>query len=475
MKLDTQKDERNRIIKLIEYTLTNRDLELECLFTNNNNSATQSTTQNTITHSNFIDLLKRFKSDPNYDIKTLTRLDISFDDNKSKYAGTRISIKGDGAVSSFCNTENLAHILNSTDFETKKRIHNTKTSTHANSANSPNAIISAINIPNYNIKFNIKEETNFNNDNERIKDIIQNLPTELKYYRQKKTFTFIKKTQDFKIDISIVKSSTLIDRVLTVEQIIKENLSVNSFNIVKPSNITTPFNIWWKSMLNNKSASVTVRNTNMYYKNIKDSNVFNAMPLYDVEIEYIYNKTTSKPTFKNVNDNNVFLETQFKNYFKIIGAVTQTIQKTNFIMSNSEKYNVIKQFTDVVVNSVDEKLISAYSQNTLNHHQHKPQHQQQQQQHPHPQNPHRRQHNHHGGKRKGNINDDGDIDFSRDYDNNSDGNDGIDGSYGSDSSDGSDGDAGSDAGSDSVCDTVCFVLRATGFCLVLGAGAGVRI
>ena len=39
MKLDTQKDERNRIIKLIEYTLTNRDLELECLFTNNNNSS----------------------------------------------------------------------------------------------------------------------------------------------------------------------------------------------------------------------------------------------------------------------------------------------------------------------------------------------------------------------------------------------------------------------------------------------------
>ena len=74
------------------------------------------------------------------------------------------------------------------------------------------------------MKFNLKTEKNFNNDEARINDIIRDWSDLMKNYRYKKTFSFVKKTGDFQIDVSIVKSSSSIDRFLTVKEVKDMNL-----------------------------------------------------------------------------------------------------------------------------------------------------------------------------------------------------------------------------------------------------------
>ena len=74
--------------------------------------------------------------------------------SKSKYKDVRIAIKSHGAIKMFCNNENLSTIRNSVKFETKQLI---------------KGVLNRVNIPNYNIKFNLKSERNFNNDEAKRK------------------------------------------------------------------------------------------------------------------------------------------------------------------------------------------------------------------------------------------------------------------------------------------------------------------
>jgi hypothetical protein len=337
IRLDTQTNQKEKLLEILGNAIDNDELELECLFNNSSNKTNYS-----VSHSNFMSVLKRFKNNLDYDAKTNTRLAITFP-RSSKLNDTRILIKGTGAINSFCNNESISNILNSVDFETKK-----KATTRIN-----NLII-----PNYNIKFNIKEEQNFNNDDARIKDIIREWTNEVKNYRYKKTFSFIKKSGDFQIDISIVKSSTNIDRFITVEEVIKNNL----FRAVsKPDDIRMHFSDWWKSIENKPNEKVMVRNGDNYYKTIKESNVFTNAPTYEIEVEYIHNKTTTKPKFKNLDAKKEYLNKEFIGFFRIIGSILQCIQGSNFIISNEEKIDVAKQFTKVVVSSVNETMINIHS------------------------------------------------------------------------------------------------------------------
>lgn len=331
IRLDSHTNEKEQILEILNIAIENDELELECLFNNSSNRSYYS-----VSHENFMSILKRFKKHPEFDVKTNTRLAVSFPRN-SKLNDTRVLIKGTGAINSFCNNEGLSQILNSVDFETKTRTR-----------------FPSIIIPNYNIKFNIKKETNFNNDEERVKNIIREWPNEVKNYRYKKTFSFIKKTGDFQIDISIVKSSISIDRFITVDEVIKNNLLRS---VVKPVDTKTNFMSWWKSIENKPNEKVMVRSGDNYFKNIKESSVFTNTPTYEVEAEYIHNKTTAKPKFKNLDAKKDYIQKEFIGLFRVIGSVLQCIQGSSFIISNQEKAEVIKQFSKVVVNSVNENTI----------------------------------------------------------------------------------------------------------------------
>lgn len=365
IRLDTQTNQKAQILELLGNALDNDSLELECSFNNSD-----SKNNYTVTHDNFMSILKRFKNNPDFETKTISKLVIAFP-RKSKFTDIRMTINGVGAINSFCNTENLTPILNSVNFEYKQR---------------SNTRINRLIIPNYNIKFNIKDEQNFNNDEAKIKDIIHDWNDNLKNYRYKKTFSFIKKTGDFQIDISIVKNSTTIDRFITVEEVIKNNML--NF-VVKPDNVKMHFSAWWKTIEHKPHEKVMIRDGENYFENIKTSKVFDNLAHYEVEIEYIHNKTTTKPTFKNAELKKTYLNTEFTNFFRIIGSVLQCIQGSSFIISNEEKLTVKKAFTKVVIDSIDESFINISHQDAPRDLQYR----------------HEKQH---GGY---NINTDGDIEF----------------------------------------------------------------
>jgi len=334
IRLDKQSNQKDKIVELIAYTIDNPELELECLINNSPNKY-----KPTITHDNFIAIIKRFKGHPDFNTKAITKLNISFA-NQSKYKDVRIAVNGTGAVNTYCNNENLNVIRNSVDFEVKEYA---KTRIHR------------VDIPNYNIKFNLKSERNFNNDENRIKELLRDISVEHKQYRYKKTFSFIKKTGDFSIDVSIVMSSIQEDKYLTVKEVKEQDL----FNsIVKPDTVKTQFVVWWKSIENNPNERVLVRSYNNSFTNIKDSRVFTNIPLYEVEIEYIKNKTTDKPRFKNITDRQAYIANEFTNFFKHIGCVLQCVNGSFYILSNEEKYDVKKNVIKVIENSITDSILA---------------------------------------------------------------------------------------------------------------------
>ena len=273
IRLDSSKREKENILETIARAIEDPELELECLLIN-----PISPTKSSITHDNFIAIIKRYKSSPEFDSSDNTRLTISLPNNQ-KHKNVRILIKGSASINSYCNNENIKLIRNSVDFEDKSKV-------------------SSLLISNYDIKFNLKHEQNFNNDEPRINDLLRELSNEKKHYRYKKTFSFEKKTKDFRIDVSIVKSSSSNSdnmRYITVKEV-HDNKLYSS--VKKPDNVKTQFSIWWKTIQSNLNEKVQVDAEESNYKNIKDSAVFTNKPSYEVEVEYVKNKYINKPKFK---------------------------------------------------------------------------------------------------------------------------------------------------------------------------------
>lgn len=343
IRLDSRASEKEQIFELIDSAINNRDYELECLFNNSNFRANFRASGNKsyyhINHANFMSILKRFKSHPEFEVKTQSRLAITFPDSNLMMRGVRVLIKGQGAINAYCNSDSFAAILNSVDMEMKTR---------------PKTRLVSLEIPNYNIKFNLKQEVNFNNNTSRVRDIQREWSNVMKNYRYKKTFSFIHKGGDFQVDVSIVKASISIDRFITVDEVIKNNL-IRS--VVKPRDVRVGFGSWWRSIENRPDEKVLVRNGSDFFKNIKESGVFNSAPTYEVEVEYIHNKRGDKPHFKNSDAKKEYLTHEFQKFFRYIGAVLQSIQGSNYILSNEESAIVRRNFSKVVIDSLTEDLL----------------------------------------------------------------------------------------------------------------------
>jgi len=339
IRLDSRASQKEQIFELIGSAIDNKDYELECLFKNPGSLSSGNKSYYHINHNNFMSILKRFKANPEFEVKTQSRLAITFPDSNPMMRGVRVLVKGQGAINAYCNADSFATIINSVDMEMKTR---------------PKIRLVSLEIPNYNIKFNLKQEVNFNNDAARVRDIQREWPDVMKNYRYKKTFSFLHKGGDFQVDVSIVKASTSIDRFITVGEVIKNNL-IRS--VVKPNNVRMGFGAWWRSIENRPDEKVLVRNGADFFKNIKDSGVFTNIPSYEVEVEYIRNKGVIKPRFKNADARKEYITREFQGFFRYIGAVLQCIQGSNYILSNEEKSVVQRGFSKVVLDSITEDLL----------------------------------------------------------------------------------------------------------------------
>jgi len=332
--MNINSQEKESILDAISYSIDNPNFELECLI---NNSPTPF--RPNIKHENFISIIKRYKGRTDFETSENVRLAISFPEN-SKYSNIRVLVKGNGPINNYCNNENLNLIRNNIDFEEKTRVKTKNSSILVNS---------------YGIKFNLKKEINFNNDESRISELIRDWNTEMKTYRYKKTFSFEKKTKDFQIDISIVKNSTLIDnRYISVKEV-KDNNLVRL--VMKPQEIKDSFSAWWKSIENKPDEKVKVRGVSNSYKTIKDSDVFTNIPTYEAEVEYIKNKKLVKPKFKNVIDRKEYIQNDYVNFFKIIGSILQCVQGSLYIISKDEMIDVKNKVIKVIENSITETML----------------------------------------------------------------------------------------------------------------------
>ena len=339
MQLDSRTGEKEKILELINNTIDKSNYELECLFYL---KPTPTQIKNpSINHTNLVSIIKRYKSNPNFISKTNERLTISFPRENIKYGNVRILIKNTGAIKNYCNNENLSLIRNSIDFEYKTN---------------PKGL-NRVAISNYNIKFNLKEEVNFNNDEARISELLRDINTLTKNYRYKKIFSFEKKTKDFQIDVSIVKSCINIDKMITVKEILDQN---KLRDIEKPHDIKVSFPVWWNSIKDKPNEMVKISNSSNYFKNIKESQVFTNLPTYEVEVEYIKNKYII-PKVKNMAERKEYVHGEFVNFFKEIGSVIQCIQGSFYIISNDEKVNVKNQFIKVIENSINEKMLEGHN------------------------------------------------------------------------------------------------------------------
>ena len=138
IRLDAQNNEKEQILELLGNAIDNSEYELECLFNNSTNRSMYN-----ITHTNFISILKRFKSHSDFEFKSDSRLAITFPDSASSVCrGVRVLIKGAGAIGAYCNSDSISQLMNVIDFEMKTR---------------PKTRLTYLPIPNYDIKFNLNQ------------------------------------------------------------------------------------------------------------------------------------------------------------------------------------------------------------------------------------------------------------------------------------------------------------------------------
>ena len=222
----------------------------------------------------------------------------------------------------------ITPILNNVVFESK-RLRNSKNN--------------QLTISDYGLKFNLKRENKLDKDDSIVRELLRDWQSIPKTFRYKKTFTFKDTSLNYKIDLSIVKSSSQSDQYLSIREIEEKKLFKK---VIKPKSVISPFSEWWSMISKNKDEKVLVQNLDLMYKNIQESRVFTNKPIYEVEVEYIKNKQPNFkiPKFTKIQEKKDYLNNEFQNFFKYIGIILQCIQNSFFIMSYKEKHNFSNQF-----------------------------------------------------------------------------------------------------------------------------------
>lgn len=321
IKLNSLNNEKEKVLNLIKKSITNKRLELECIIKKDLNS------NKNVDLTQFINIIKRIKNKNKFtQQKTNNKLYILFPID-SKYHKIRVIINGQGSISTYCNHENINTILNNVVFEKKTMLNEND----------------KVSIPNYNLKFNLKEEKLLDKDSSIVRELIREWKDIPKIFRLKQHYSYQTNDNQFNIDLSIVKSSAKKEQYLSVSEVMKQDLF---HNVIKPREVKTSFSNWWYSISKNKNEKVLVNNVHTFSKSIEESRVFQNLPDYEVEVEYIGNKTI-KP-LETVKETKLKVESIFKIFFSYIGIVLQSIQNSFYIISNKEKIELVKNMQNMI-------------------------------------------------------------------------------------------------------------------------------
>lgn len=281
------------LLEVIKKTQKDDTLELEIIF------------KTLITSELFDRVIQRVKGIPAIKLQPSNEtLDIFLRDSDVRY-----TVKGSSNISYYCKNNNLSDLKEgSVDIIRKK-------------------FVNKIDMNEYNVRFNLKEE----------KTIDAVYPKEWfkldKYFRYKKRFSYITNDNLFSFDFTILKTSKKEIKSKKNEKMKKKEISsfLKKF-VIKPKNIVR-FDDWWDKLGANDIVEVRGKKYEeySYSKKFINSEILDSDIQYEIELEWIGNKIKYNSKYESI------LGLIVEN----MGIILQAIQKSNFLISNSE-INVVK-------------------------------------------------------------------------------------------------------------------------------------
>jgi hypothetical protein len=300
------------ITKGIKMVQKDPNIEMEMVYKTNVDYKIDKTTFNRV--------ISHIKGNPNLSFhSTGATLDIFIPEEDN---GLRYTIFGDGAIHSYCKSNNLS-TLDAGSYILQRKTREMK----------------PIDINNYNIRINFKKEV----DEQIDMEIFNKWATLGKLFRYKKRYSFKTANKLFQIDCTIVKSSN--SKVTTSpssymkKKDIKENM--RRF-VIKPKNIPV-FDDWFDNLKPTDQVEVRGKKYEEMIpsKTIQNSNVLRNDVVYEIEIEYIGNKMNHKDKYENI----------LKHFKETIEFVLRAIQNNPFIISQEEKAHFRKEYKELMGSS----------------------------------------------------------------------------------------------------------------------------
>lgn len=242
----------------------------------------------TINYNIFNDIFQSLKTNKEFLFDEIISLDIFLE-----AYNIRISIIGRDSISKYLNSEDINKIKNENIIFLKKTEALDKTGLKLN----------PVSISDYNLKMKIKKELQLSFNDEIVIKIKKTWLSLLKTFRYKKRSSFIDLEKMFSYDLTLIKSDII---------------NNNSTNFNKPQ----------------------------FYNTLKESNILKNKETYEIELEFIGNKTTNK---LNLNPKVVY-----EKLYKYIFNILVIIQKTDYILSNSKKLELLNSYYKLINGNLDD-------------------------------------------------------------------------------------------------------------------------
>jgi len=307
------------LISMVSLADENQTYELEALIKNYQN--------NKISQEMFNSVLKRLNGDKNcmFDLEE-EYLDISINLDEKTRNNIRFTIIGKENIITYCKTEDINSIDENDIIILQKNN------------------IKYVDLNEYRVKFNLKNEKILSKKAKEVKSIISKWSTLKKIFRYKKRISF--KTTDhlFQYDMTLLKTSNKENKTIPgrpiKKKMFKDKPHLKKF--MQPPIHIKDIDGWFSKFKPNDDVPMKGRTIEdiKSFKSVKQSNVFNNDVEYEVELEYIGNKSEilKKPSSKEI------LIKMIQNVIIIL----QCINKSYYIISESEKNDVKKEYQAIM-------------------------------------------------------------------------------------------------------------------------------
>ena len=339
-----------RITNYLQFANSDKEIEMEVKF--------KDSFKEHITNDNFIRILKRIKGiagiiehtpdetlDMNVKIgKTNNSSVIEYSD-MCRQPGCitqdiRVTIKGSNHVKRYCNSNKLEDIDPKNISMIKKKILYQDESSKLVTTNVKRGRkLLPININDYKMKVNLKTEHEISYSSKEIKAIYENWLNKQKSFRYKKRYSFTTSDKLFRYDLTILKTSNSIEIKKAQPKVIKRDVDLSKKRFIQVPK-DKKFEDWWDTL--DDDYEVEFKPIIYYnyetYPNMQTANILNMPVIYEVEMEYIGNKSNISKS----------IDETLESMIKYMGIVLQAIQQSYYLTAETDKQLVKQQLNKLL-------------------------------------------------------------------------------------------------------------------------------